>query len=317
MKTLIIQTRGDRFGAQIIPWIGQIILGHFNKFYISYININDNTQYGNNKYYKENIFTVSLNKLIDKINLGKKRYSETVSYDIKDWCRFNLMCCITIKQDMISYFRLKLLDDFNKIFDSLLKERYHKFNKIEKNISIHVRLDDILRKYRKDRLRFGNTDLIWEDYDGDITFQLIMKNINNDFLYRCHTDDIVDKSCRLKFKTNNRSLHLIYNGAAMISSENAEKILTKVKEKFQEYDIKCVCSPLGDLHLNYERISNEDFVEDFIYLIFSDVVILTKSTFAIASAFFHRGSNIYVNKWGHSASVGLGSKYDKSNIELF
>lgn len=304
MKTLLIKTRRDRFGSQLVPWLGQIILGHFNKYYISHININNNSQYRDNKYYKENIFTVSLNKLIDEINLGKKRYGKTIGYDIEDWCKFNTLCCVTIKQDMISYFRQNLLDDFNKIFDKLLKERYQNFEKIKKNISLHVRLDDV----------FFNG---WKDYDGDISFQPIMENINKDFVYRCHTDDITHKSCRIKFNSTNRSLNLFKNACSPISKENAEKILGEVKEKFQEHKIQCVCSPKGELHLDYERISHEDFVEDFIYLIFSDVVILTKSTFAIASSFFHRGSDIYINKWGHSASVGLGSKYDKSNIQLF
>ena len=51
-------------------------------------------------------------------------------------------------------------------------------------------------------------------------------------------------------------------------------------------------------------------------MINSDILICSKSNFSLTSAFFHKGSQIYIPMWGHFASMGFKSKYDKTkNIQ--
>lgn len=321
MKILFIQTRNDGIGSQMLPWLAQIILGHYNNYYISHIPLSKTSEYSQptknmketvkDNYYFDNIFFLSLNKLIDNINKDRKKYNKKITYPVNDVNKLLITCCITIKQDMVSYFRENFLDYFNLILDELIKERYKgKYKNIMNVISLHVRLQDVYN-------RNNENPEIYKDYDGDISYLPLLKFIDDDKVYNTHTDNIIDAECRKKLKSNDRSKNLYYNAPSLISLEEGEKIIKIAQIDNNINAVNCVCSPIGELHFQYERISNEDFIEDLLHLIFSKITIATKSSYAVLSLFFHRGDKSYASKWGRIASLGLGSKYDKSNVILF
>ena len=47
-------------------------------------------------------------------------------------------------------------------------------------------------------------------------------------------------------------------------------------------------------------------------MIHSDILVLAKSTYSIMAGIYHQGSRVSYPYWGTNASLGLGSKYDKS-----
>lgn len=102
MKSLLIQNRGDRLGANITSYICQIIIAHKRGLYIHKIN---------NKIYNKSIFINSLNNLIDNINQNNNMNviesygSNSVKLNIDDWCHLNMVCCKEIDIDIYSYFQ--------------------------------------------------------------------------------------------------------------------------------------------------------------------------------------------------------------------
>ena len=45
----------------------------------------------------------------------------------------------------------------------------------------------------------------------------------------------------------------------------------------------------------------------------SEILILSKSFFANMAGMLHKGSQVYVPVWGSSTSLGIRSKYNKTN----
>ena len=73
------------------------------------------------------------------------------------------------------------------------------------------------------------------------------------------------------------------------------------------------------IEIDYDYvIRTDDPSFDLFCMINSDILIGSKSTYSLISTFFHKGSKIYLPMWGHIATLGFKSKYDKNtNIEYF
>ena len=63
--------------------------------------------------------------------------------------------------------------------------------------------------------------------------------------------------------------------------------------------------------------SGNDYDYDLWLLINSDILVLSKSTYSLVAGYYHKGSKIYYPLWGHFASTGLFTKYDKSSWEHY
>ena len=48
-------------------------------------------------------------------------------------------------------------------------------------------------------------------------------------------------------------------------------------------------------------------------MINSEILVLSKSTYSFIAGYYHQGNIVYYPYWGTAASLGLGSKFDKSN----
>ena len=72
-----------------------------------------------------------------------------------------------------------------------------------------------------------------------------------------------------------------------------------------------------DIKHNYKIIRTPDPDIDLLHLVFCDVLVCSRSTYAMVAAFFHKGSKVIMPQWGYTGGAGLGSKYDKSGFELY
>ena len=83
-------------------------------------------------------------------------------------------------------------------------------------------------------------------------------------------------------------------------------------------DLTLLFSPLHALSKQLLISSKSNFIAssdseiDLWYLINSDILVLSKSNFSYLAGLFHKGSKIYYPIKPSFASVGLGSKFDKS-----
>ena len=65
--------------------------------------------------------------------------------------------------------------------------------------------------------------------------------------------------------------------------------------------------------LNIDNVhSNEDCDIDLWYMINSDILVLSHSTFSYISGLFHKGTTVYYPKSILYGALGLGSKFDNS-----
>ena len=104
-----------------------------------------------------------------------------------------------------------------------------------------------------------------------------------------------------------------------IDSNKLFQFIMLLKEKYPDKEIHVIgkgniIPPIAKIFQHFKVIthSNNDPDLDLWLLINSDVLVLSKSNFAIVSGFYHQGSQVYYPLWGTGVSSGVNSKYDKS-----
>jgi len=290
--SLIIQNRGDRLGANLTSYLCQIIIAHKRGLFIHKID---------NKIYANNFFINCLNNLIDNINNNRssddKEFEEPIKLNIDDWCNLNMLCCKETELDIYSYF----CDNFKQFLlnEIKIKSPYELNYNWKKTICIHLRLDDV---------DFNNRI----DYDGEISSGFYRKCLNNN-INNINVNDELSyyKSIGLNDKLN------LYNAQSPLSDEKLKPIIKKCTDKYPEHEVIIVCSPIGDITLPYKTIRSNDENFDLYCLIHSDILICSRSTYALTAAYLHMGTEIHIPMWGHFATTGMTSKYDKSNLNYF
>tara|TARA_A100001015_G_scaffold315399_1_gene427135 strand:+ start:3206 stop:4000 length:795 start_codon:yes stop_codon:yes gene_type:complete len=197
---------------------------------------------------------------------------------------------MNLKQDVISYFKAHYYDKFHKILSkySIQKNYVLPWPDSKKIICIHVRLDDVS----------GHND-----YNGAKASTIINDIINSDNIQNIN-----------KY---NKKKHI--NTQRPISSEALDNVISKLVKKYPDKEIHIIKK--GNFHKKYPDISNkykltihentEDY--DLWLLIHSEILILSKSFFANMAGMLHKGSQVYVPVWGSSTSLGIRSKYNKTN----
>jgi len=201
---------------------------------------------------------------------------------------------LKVKMDLISYFKEHIFTIIkNKFRENAIHRNY--FNKIpyepSNTILVHLRLNDV---------RYGN------DYDGRICADYFRQVIDSDIIADNETDATINKlngsRCNVQAPLSNSKIHT--------QIEDARK-------KYPNHKVMIVTNPGEKKEFPYEYIQSDDESLDLFFLSNADVVILSRSTYAISSLFFSNATEIYLPLWGHLPCFGIYSKYDKCKYNYF
>jgi len=277
----------DRLGVNILNYIVQIIFAHKNNILIKYIN---DSKY-NYKYYNSE-FVIVLFNYIDKFNeeLNKFKIYDDIEIKFKNPKDCILTQTITlrhIQEDLITYF-------FNNIYNFIKNDFNNitiKYNNIpfdiHKTILVHLRLDDVVNR---------------KDYDGSICSEYYKNKIyNNEYCY--FEEELYNKG---------------YIQQAPLSTNKIINIINKAQEEFNDYKIILITSPISDTSfLNYDVIKNNNENYDLYLLTMCEVVILSKSCYALSSLFYKNKKKVYIPLFGFFTCLGLDTIYDKNNNFIY
>lgn len=295
--------RGDRLGANITCFIAQIIYAVNNKIYIrfdrNYIVSGDNVRFvPYNQYYNSSIFISTLFDFIDLHNSRLFNPDTSIKDNMFSIHFFELISKVTIniKKDHFSYFKEYIYPDIKEIFYNKSLEKGYTDNipfNSKKTILVHLRLDDVRN---------------CQDYDGRVCSQHFIKTINNDIMADNNTDHQI------------KTLYPGCNYQSPLSKEKLQKQINLALEKHPDYEVILVTTPNENLSdFPYRCIQNNDESFDLFLLCNSEVVILSRSTFALSCLYFGIAKDIYLPVWGHTACFGLGvtNKFDNSRFNYF
>ena len=96
------------------------------------------------------------------------------------------------------------------------------------------------------------------------------------------------------------------------------KFIDKIKDKYNINNVDVVMSPkpsnfkFPDNFKKFNLIRNLDVDKSILFMINSDILILSASTISYTAGLLHKGSQIYYPYCNHYFSYGLNSKLDKS-----
>ena len=295
--------RGDRLGANISCFIAQIIYAVHNKIYIkfdrNFIESGDNVRFvPYNQNYNNSVFISTLFDFIDIHNSRLACQDSSVKDNMFSIHFFELISKVTIniKQDHFSYFRKCIQPDIKDIFLNKAFEKGYTNNipfNPKKTIAVHLRLDDV-RNCR--------------DYDGRVCSQHFINIINNDI--------IADNNTHNQITTYYPGC----NFQAPLSKEKLQLQIDAALKKYPDYEVVLITNPNENTNIfPYRCIQNNDESLDLFLLCNSEVVILSRSTFALSCLYFGIANEIYLPVWGHSACFGLGAmnKFDESKFNYF
>jgi len=297
---IILFDRPDRLGANIINYIAQILFAYNNKYHIKYINNNKN-----NYKYSDSIFVICLFNIIDNYNknLDKIKWDSIEDKDGNDgndilitmenqhdWISIISHVSQNIQNDLISYFTSNIFNLIKDDFIKLTTEKNYNNNipfDIDKTILVHLRLDDVSNR---------------PDYDGSICSNYYRNKMNN------------NQNCICEFYNS-------VNNQAPLSKEKLVNVIEKAKVKYNDYKVILLASPNSNTSfLDYPVIKNDDSSYDLYLLTMCNVVILSRSTFALSSLCFtdsNKKKDVYIPLWGHFVCCGLDTIYDKNNYNYF
>ena len=308
MKQQIVWMRGmpspNRLGSSIWRYIGILIRAHKRQILIKKIFCK----------YSNSLLCSILNQYINEYNksvkiegIGPKDYQEIELHGGRDemvLLTLPLIIVNEIKIDMYSYFKQNFIEKMSLYLGSeITKRKYSIPENWKKRVCIHLRLDDCVK---------GQHSI---DYDGRTGHNFFVEKINNDDNKWNWNGDYEEY-----FKKNN--IKMIGRGKSAYQSpipyDRMEQLIDSIKKEYINHEIVIIASPIGgEIPLNYKHIRSNDPDLDLFYMIYSDVLVCSRSTFSMVAAFFHQGSKIIIPKWVYSGASGLGSKYDKSGINFY
>jgi len=295
--------RGDRLGANITCFIAQILYAFHNKIYIKYnrnhIESGDNVRFiPYNQNYNNSIFIKSLFDFIDIHNKSLKELH--INLQIKDnmfsihFFEIISKILLSINQDHFSYFKENVFPSIKVIFNNYAKDNgYSKKISFDpkKTILVHLRLDDTRHS---------------TDYDGRVCANHFNNFINNNQIATNEIDRQI------------KSIYPICNFQSPLSSHKIQMQIDDALSKNPDFEVILVTSPNENTSdFPYKCLQSNDESLDLFYLCNSEVVILSRSTFALSCLYFGIATQVYLPIWGHTSCFGLTNKYDKSNFNYF
>ena len=292
--------RGHRLGANITCFIAQIIYAVHNNIYICYdrncIKSGDNVRFvPYNQNYNSSIFINTLFDFIDIHNAKLAIGPHEKNANIFSIHFFELISkvLLNIKKDHFSYFKEKIYPEIKDIFLNNAKKNGYidniPFNP-NKTILVHLRLDDVRHM---------------PDYDG--------RNCCNHFNNYINNDIMADNNVHQQIA----NLYPHCNRQAPLSKSKIQNQIDIALEKNPDYEVIIVTSNNENVtEFPYRCISTDESFDLFL-LCNADVVILSRSTFALSCLYFGIAKDIYLPMWGHISCFGLTNKYDNTKINYF
>lgn len=221
----------------------------------------------------------STSKTAPKKNIVNNKYGYVGS---------NLALVKKVKQDIPSYFKNSGL---YKLYNKILPEL-----KVKKNICVHIRLDDCAYYIPK------KVNLIKKG-------EIVLNHINGDF--NTVMDMTVLENVTPWIQQHNCDLNVLY------------KFIKSLQGIYNGYNVDIVTAPepknfnFPDTFKNFNIIRNLNVDDSMLYMINSDVLVLSASTIAYTSGLLHKGRQVYYPYWNHYFGYGLNSKLDKSDWKMF
>lgn len=273
----------DRLGAHLMFYMNQIFYAYYHRYAIKY----DLETLP----YRSSIFLQILLKFVDRYNDSLPRSEEKEEVDVEvfpfpkgetiDWAKTMFRTLKLTQTDFRSFCR----EIYPEMYTDLLK--YSSYVDIpfdpKKTIAVHLRLDDVHN---------------WRDYNGTASANyyrdLVKKQVSIDEMYHIH------------------NYQYYPNIQAPIAMERIESEIQDAKLRFPDHEVVIISSPKTQhlIQSKYRVICNEDESLDLFLLTIADVVILSRSTFSIASMVFGNHARIYAPLWGQLVYYGFYSKYD-------
>ena len=283
MSFYILQQRKDRTGSNFMIQVGDFIFCRINNYKLLY----NKNEY---KYIDSVFFYPIVSMSIENIDNMESnihvypgiRGSSAISVEL-------------LEEDLITYFSRNL----KKIFYESLYEKCIKnkikidlfVSKIKSTICIHLRLDDRTNA---------------SDYDGRGSFNYVKELINKKEFIKYDRKISDSKGLDTQVPMSESTLEWFIK---KFKKENPEKQVNIITH--------CDKVPiwLRNIVLKYNVVLHHNDTEenDVLKMIHSDILVLSKSTFAIMAGYYHQGEKVYYPFWGIAASLGLGSIFDKSN----
>jgi hypothetical protein len=309
--SIYLYSRGDRLGSHLLQYLSIIIYAFYNNLYIVYepekVNYNNDYEY-EGTIYKESFFVKAILNWIDNHNkkFPNKNYLEkykgltAMEYQLNfeiffkqneyfyscDLLIITTQVLYNIHSDLVSYFKKYIWKNMRQCIENNVPKKYILPYNPKKSILVHLRLGDV-----KDR----------QDYDGTICSNHYKDRIDND-------NRVIQGIARLGY----------CNMQTPLARHKVDKAILEAKQKYPEHEIIIVTAP-GDYEIDYPYrcIRSDDENYDLFLLCNSDVLILSRSTFALSAAIIGTASEIWCPLWGHFVCTGLYTKYDKSKFNYF
>ena len=311
IKYIYLYSRGDRLGSHLLQYLSIIIYAHYNNLYIIYdpkkINYNDEYEYEGTKY-KSSFFVKAILNYVDQHNakLSTNNYPKTydslrvmeylLNFEVKfdpnsyfyscDLLIIGTQVLYSIQSDLISYFRKYLYTKMKHCILKAIPSHYSLPFDPSKVILVHLRMGDV-----KDRT----------DYDGSICSNYYKKRIDSD----CEN---IQGIATLGYS----------NLQTPLAKEKVYTCISQAKQKYPDREVILITSPGNyDIDFPYKCIRSDDENYDLFLLCNSEILILSRSTFALSSAFLGIATEIWCPLWGHFVCTGLYTKYDNSKFNYF
>lgn len=309
--SIYLYSRGDRLGSHIIQYLSIMIYAYYNNLYIVYepekVNYNNDYEY-EGTIYKKSCFIEAILKWIDNHNKKfpvkdySKKYNNIkpmeylLNFEIKfsnanyfytcDLLIITTQVLYNIRCDLISYFKKYIWRELDNYVNLSIPNSFILPFNPKKTILVHLRLGDV-----KDRC----------DYDGSICSNYYKNRIDSE-------------------NNNIQGIATIgyCNMQTPLARHKIENVIAEAKQKYPEHEVIIVTAP-GDYDIDYPykciRSENENY--DLYLLCNTDVLILSRSTFSLASVFIGKAREIWCPLWGHFITTGLYTKFDKSKFNYF
>lgn len=275
---------GNRLGSHIVSYLNQLFYAHSSHYYIRYERTN--------LPYSGTPFLQLILAWVDRYNsdLGERLSVDEDAIEVfpqldLDWSQMMYQTLTKIKMDFSAYWREIYPEICSDCFSRLSSNYSIPFDP-KKTIAVHLRLDDVYH---------------WWDYNGTASAEY----------YR----DLIERDASIDEMTHVHAYGTYPNIQAPISPDRVEMQIQDAKRRYPDHEVVIISSPKTRelIQTEYRVICNEDESHDLFLLTVSDVVILSRSTFAISSLIFGNHSRVYAPLWGQFAYYGFYTKFHRDS----
>ena len=273
----IMKGTGGRLGDHIILFVSKISL-HY-KYNHSIHSINPQNA-------KNSIFIKLLRKSLYEYYKGDKKVEPNIvrlfsntRYTLQSIVPF---CVVDLQKDIRTAFRETPV--YQPYRNSIISNKQKLPIDPKKTIAVHIRLGDIISRSSRTILQPNG-------------FNNVVKKLNNNDCKNLKADE--------------------KNSQCPIRENIISKIIDIAKKDFPEHEVVIFCEPGSKCNLPYRCIQSHNPDDDLVCLMLSDVLIGAHSNFSLSAFLFHEGSKAYLPMWGHHAFIGLGTKFDHTDVCFF